>query len=180
MTVELKRAKGLGEVLRLWRLYREAFPAAERKPFSILLNMAKEGRGDFWVLQTQGRFAGMAFVIRGRGLVLLDYFAVTKSRRGTGVGTGALAALLEQYREEGFFLEIESTREASANAGQRVRRKRFYLSCGLEELGAEAVLFGVRMELLGTRCTMNYEQYRDFYRENLGQWAADHVQPVCQ
>ena len=37
-------------------------------------------------------------------------------------------------------------------------------------------LFGVKMELMGFDCTLSYEQYHSFYRDNYGQWAADHIQ----
>ncbi len=178
MRIHLCRPKGFGEWLRLWMLYMEAFPASERKPFSMLLKMEKSGKADFWVLKSDGGFAGMAFVIHGEGLVLLDYFAVDKAQRGRGVGTQALAALLETYRESGFFLEIESTLEPAANARQRSKRKAFYLSCGLQELGTEAMLFGVRMELLGVKCALDYAGYRSFYEKNLGPWAASHVAAV--
>ena len=76
-------------------------------------------------------------------------------------------------------MEIESTKDASADRPLRLRRKRFYLSCGLEEMGTEAELFGVNMELLGVRCHLNFQQYQSFYREHYNPWAADHIRP-CQ
>ncbi len=177
MNITLTRPHGLLEFARLWRLYLEAFPASERKPFALLRRMSREGTADFWNLEADGRFAGLAFVIRGDGIVLLDYFAVAKNKRGGGVGTAALAALLDRYRG-GFFLEIESTLEEAKNAAQRRKRKAFYLGCGLKELHTEAMLFGVRMELLGIGCTMSFDRYREFYRRHLGEWAAGHVAPV--
>ncbi len=178
MNMELHRPHGLLEYLRLWGLYLEAFPASERKPYAMLLKMERSGKADFWMLKADGKFAGMAFVIHGDGLVLLDYFAIDKSRRGRGVGTAALARLLEAYRKGGFYLEIESTLEPAENLVQRKKRKSFYLSCGLKELGTEAMLFGVRMELLGVNCNLDYGAYRAFYEKNLGPWAASHVGPV--
>ncbi len=178
MQIQLKRPRSPLEFLRLWGLYLEAFPASERKPFAFLVKMNREGTADFWRIEADGKFAGLAFVIHGDGLVLLDYFAIDRSRRGRGAGSAALRTLLERYREGGFFLEIESTREEASNAAQRQKRKAFYLGCGLQELNTEAMLFGVRMELLGLGCSMDYAGYKSFYRQNLGEWAAGHVAPI--
>ena len=41
--ITLERAKKW-DIPRVWLLYQRAFPAGERKPFSIILSMAKEGR----------------------------------------------------------------------------------------------------------------------------------------
>lgn len=37
-------------------------------------------------------------------------------------------------------------------------------------------LFGVRMELLGSGCGLDFDGYKAFYRENYNQWAADHIE----
>ena len=48
------------------------------------------------------------------------------------------------------------------------------------ELGTEANVFGVDMELLGSRCKLDFEGYRAFYRDHYGPWAAEHINPVEQ
>lgn len=178
--VELKNPKGPADWLRLYRLYREAFPDAERKPFGIIVNMHRQGKTDLWCLKTDNRFAGMAATINGDALVLLDYFAVERHLRGQGIGTAAMAALQEQYRDRGLFVEIESTRQPAPNQTEREKRKQFYRFSGMEELDTEADVFGVPMELLGSRCKLDFEGYRAFYRDNYGPWAAEHIRPVGQ
>lgn len=178
MQIQLQRPKTAAQWLRLYMLYRTAFPRAERKPFAMIRRMTKLGKTDTWCLIEQGEFVGLGITINGADTILLDYFAVVKNRRGSGIGTAALHALMEQYRDKGFFLEIESTLEAAPNLAQRQKRKRFYLAAGLEELGVQAKLFGVNMELLGVRCGLTYTAYRDFYRENYNSWAADHIGPA--
>lgn len=175
MQIELQRPRSSRDWLRLYRLYRTAFPRAERKPFSLIRRMTKLGRTDTWCLLQKGEFVGLGITINGPERILLDYFAVEKKHRGTGIGTAALGRLMEQYQDKGFFLEIESTLEHAPNQPQRLGRKRFYLSCGLKELGVQVKLFGVNMELLGVRCALDYETYRNFYRDNYSQWAADHI-----
>ena len=178
--VILKKPKGPADWLRLYRLYREAFPASERKPFGIIVKMHRQGNTDVWSVERDGRFAGLAATVNGDGLVLLDYFAVERHLRGQGVGTAAMAALQSQYRDRGLFVEIERTRTPSQNQSERLRRKQFYLTAGMAELGTEANVFGVDMELLGSRCRLDFEGYRAFYRDNYGPWAAERITPVEQ
>lgn len=172
---ELKRPAGLGDWVRLWKLYMTAFPASERKPFAMIVKMCKAGRTDIWCLEQNGEFRGLAITINSLDLVLLDYFAVAKELRGQGVGHEALAAILDYYRDRGLFLEIEDPARPGPDQALRQRRKAFYRSCGLEELGVKALLFGVPMELLGVRCAMTFEAYQDFFRNHYSAWVADRV-----
>ena len=163
-------------MLRLRRLYKEAFPRCERKPFSIIKSMAKRGKTDLWYFEDDGGFAGLAATINGKDAILIDYLAVKKSRRGGGVGTEMLSALLERYRDYGVFLEIEELDPTAENNTERVRRKAFYLRCGLIPMDTHVKLFGVDMELLGTRCHFDFDEYRDFYLQNYGKFAYDQIE----
>ena len=178
MEVKMKKPESVADWLRLYRLYLSAFPREERKPFGLILRMYRKGTTDVWCLKREGRFVGLGITINGPDLILLDYFAIEKKRRQQGVGSAALPVIVDYYGDKGFFLEIESTLEDAPNKNQRLRRKAFYLSCGLRELHTTAKLFGVNMELLGVRCQLNYDQYKAFYRDNYNQWAADHIAPT--
>lgn len=164
--------------LRIRRLYRTAFPAQERKPFWMIRCMARRGVTDVWCLRHEDRFAGLAITINSPQVVLLDYFAICPDLRGRGVGTAALQALDACYSPRGFYVEIESTLIPSRERELRLRRKRFYLAAGLQEMHTRAMLFGVEMELLGKRCHLDFQQYHAFYRDYYSQWAADHVTSV--
>lgn len=178
MEVILKAPKGVTKWIKLYALYKTAFPAAEQKPFGMVIRMYRKGKTDIWSLEKGGKFMGLAITINGEDVILLDYFAVEKKQRGNGIGTAALQALQDHYKGKGFFLEIESTFEEAANKAQRQMRKRFYLSCGLQELHTRAKLFGVNMELLGVDCQMDYSKYKAFYRDNYNVWAAEHITPA--
>ena len=162
----------------IFLLYRNAFPRYERKPFSRITSMVKAGRADLWTIREDGDFAGFAATVNAPELVLLDYLAVSKKYRGGGIGTAAMRTLMEHYRDRGFFVEIESTFEDAENLRERQKRKQFYVNCGMEPMGTEADLFGVRMELLGVRCHLDFESYRSFYRDHYSPWAAEHVKEV--
>ena len=178
MEIRLEKPARLGDWLRLYRLYMEAFPASERKPLSIILRMYRNGKVDIWCLREENAFVGLATTINGDDLTLLDYFAVEGKRRGQGVGSAALQKLLARYGEQGMFLEIETTAGNAPNQAQREKRKAFYLRSGLEELHTTAKLFGVQMELLGKNCSLDYAAYKAFYHTHYSPWAAEHVCPV--
>lgn len=175
--ITLQRAKKM-DIPSLYLLYLTAFPPSERKPFGKILRMAKEGRTDLWTIRRDGRFAGLASTVNSPEIVLLDYFAVKKSLRGKGVGSAALRQLAEHYENRGFFVEIESTFEKAENQLERENRKRFYENCGMIPMGTEADVFGIRMELLGIRCHLTIEEYRNFYETNYSPWAAKHIRLV--
>lgn len=157
------------------KLYNEAFPANEKKPFWLIRRKYKKGAADVWVLEQEGEFSGLAITMNGENLVLLDYFAVSADKRGSGIGGEALRALQEMYTERRFFLEIESIEEGAETQSERERRKRFYLANGMQELGVYVTLFGVDMELLGYHCEVNFDEYRGLYFDTYGNWAAKNV-----
>lgn len=176
MGITLKRPAGLLDWLQVYRLYRQAFPPSERKPFSIIIKMARKQVTDVWQLLSDGRFAGFATTINGDNLVMLDYLAVDQNVRSGGIGTQALRLLLDKYDGQGFFVEIESPFEEGDDQADRLRRRAFYRRCGLEPLAVMAVVFGVKMELLGRDCALDFDGYQAFYREYYSPWAAEHLE----
>lgn len=171
------KPSGLIQMLRIRLLYREAFPRCERKPFSIIKAMAERGRTDLWCFEDEHGFAGMCATINGPDKVLIDYLAVTRRRRGTGVGSKMLSELLEHYKDYGVFLEIEELDPTAENNAERVRRKDFYLRAGLVPMDTHVKLFGVDMELLGKGCHLTFDEYRDFYLTNYSRLAYDNIKP---
>ena len=171
MHTTLRAPKSPLDWLRIYLLYRRAFPREERKPFAIIRKMCKEGRTDVWLAKAGGRFAGLATTING-DVVLLDYLAVHPKLRSRGVGTAMVQALLTRY--ERLFVEIEAA-DRDDPTGEKARRKAFYLRNGLEEMHVTAILFGVRMELLGRNCSLDFDAYRAFYHDHYSPWAAEHV-----
>ena len=168
--------KGFSQWVDIYRLYQEAFPASEKKPFSMILKMHRKGASDVWRFTRDGKFAGLIITINGENHVLLDYLAVKKSRRGRGIGTEILKLMRQEYAGKGVFLEIESVYEECDNKQQRLRRKHFYEKSGMKSMEVFVWLFGVKMELMGFDCRLSYEDYHNFYRKNYNQWAADHIQ----
>ena len=175
-SLTLQKPRGLKRWLALYRLYRFAFPRSERKPFSVMLKKSREGKMDLWCLEEGGQFRGLVITINSPSLILVDYLAIAENFRGQGVGTAALDTIREHYKGRDIFLEIESVYEDTPNLPERLRRKAFYLRCGLVPMKVMVWLFGVKMELLGfDGCRIDYDTYHAFYRDNLGQWAANRI-----
>ncbi len=168
--------RGLRQWVDVYKLYQKAFPESEKKPFWLILKMFRKGTSDVWRFTRDGKFAGLIITINGEDHILLDYLAVEKSRRGTGIGTEILRLMRCHYTGKGVFLEIESVYDACDNQNQRIRRKHFYEKCGMTSMEVFVWLFGVKMELMGFDCSLSYEQYHAFYRDNYNQWAASHIQ----
>lgn len=174
MAVTLRKPATPLDWLRIRLLYRRAFPRYERKPFAIIRRMQKEGRTDLWLAEKDGRFAGLAATINSDDTILLDYLAVHEKLRGQGVGSTFLKSLLTHYDGRGLFVEIEAA-DRDDPTGEKQRRKQFYLRNGMTEMHVTAILFGVRMELLGRGCDLDFDGYREFYRTHYNAWAAEHV-----
>ena len=177
--MNLRKPKNLIEYVRIYTLYRRAFPVSEKKPFSMILKMEKCGATDVWYFEEDGKFLGLAITINSPDLILVDYFAVSEKLRGRGNGSGMLKSLIAHYSPRKVFLEIEFPYEDAENYADRVRRRRFYIQrVGLVPMETYACLFGVDMELLGTEgCHLTYDEYRDFYLNNYGKFAYDHITP---
>ena len=173
--MDIKQPKTFLQWMRIYRLYQSAFPANEKKPFSMIRSMQKKGRSDVWYCERDGKFAGLVITINGPEQILLDYLAVAKKRRGQGIGSEMLQVMREKYTGKGVFLEIETVDETAENFEERKRRKQFYLSNGMTPMNVFVELFGVDMELLGFDCTLTFEEYHAFYRDNYNAWAAEHV-----
>lgn len=152
------------DLVAIQKLYREAFPIEERKPFSMLLQKRGEQFVEILAIKTEeDRFCGLAITVLHKDMVLLDYFAIANECRDGGLGTKALGLLKARYADRRFFLEIESTDADVPDRVNRMRRKAFYEKNGLTPTSLLVNLFGVEMEILVNSCTVRYEEYHEMY-----------------
>ena len=173
--MKLRKAQSRKDWRDIKKLYNEAFPANEKKPFWLIRRKHRQQAADVWVMDQEGEFVGLAITMNGKDLVLLDYFAITKNMRNRGIGSKALAMLQMKYNDRRFFLEIESVDEPGETQEERQRRKKFYLTNGMQVLGVQVTLFGVDMELLGYNTKVNFDEYRGLYFDTYGNLAAKNV-----
>ena len=139
---------------QLRRLYREHvardFPPAERRPLSSILRLRRRGVYDAWGLYQGDTLLAYALLWRGAGCALLDYLAVCRELRGQGHGTRALELVKGQYSHMPLLAEVEALEDAvpPGENALRLRRLEFYRRAGFAPLGYQAVLFGVRYDML--------------------------------
>lgn len=151
------------------KLYQEAFPAIERKPFELILQKCREGQMELLAIEgEEGVFCGLAITVLYKDRVLLDYFAIAPEHRGGGIGSQILQLLKTRYEDKKFFLEIERSDVEAENKEQRIRRKSFYMRNGMVPMGYLVCVFGTEMEVLTDHCEVGYEEYHELYREVFG------------
>lgn len=156
-----------------FRLYRAAFPRAERKPFLQLLRARRRGKAELLgVFDDADTLCGIAILLKNDTHALLDYFAVMPKKRGDGIGSRALALLRDHCGERRFLLEIEQCDIPCENKEQRLRRRRFYLRNGMQPSGMLVLQNGVRLEVLCCGGDTSFAQYHTLIREGYGQRVA--------
>lgn len=176
--MKFRQARTLSDWKRIRTLYLEAFPKYERKPLGLIWLTQRRGLSHVWCIEEAGVFVGLAITLNVKDLVLLDYFAIDKKRRGGGLGTKSLRMLQKHYKGKRFFLEIESVYEKASNLAERKRRKAFYLANGMTEMNVLVNLFGTNMELLGDGCKVDFKSYYSVYEKAFGKAIAQNVKEV--
>lgn len=176
--MELKTVSEREEYEAIERIYNASFPDNERAPMRLLKKRAARGKADFLAIRDGGEVAGMAYCVCCRDLAYLFYIAVDKARRGRGVGTQAMTALLERYRGKRFFLALEQLDKTAENYAQRVKRHEFYLGCGLYDLPFRLkegeVIFaamGAKLSENGSQTesiTVRPEEYKELMSKYMG------------
>ena len=110
MSVKLKQVFSGKRLDEVHALYETAFPASEKKPFSMIVSGQGTGLVEILSLEENNRFLGLAIMAKAGDRVLLDYFAIADEVRGHGAGSAALQALRERYQGMRIIIEIESTK----------------------------------------------------------------------
>ncbi len=152
------------QLASLERLYLEAFPASERKPFPLLLAKSQEGFVELLALEGEDHtFLGLAITVLHQDMALLDYFAVVPDMRGQNKGSAALCLLKDRYRDKKLILEIEDPEEESENKEERLRRKAFYIRNNMVVMPCSLELFGIKMLLLTSGHMVSFEEYHKIY-----------------
>ncbi len=172
--MEIRAANGR-EFRKIKRIYLEAFPRTERKPFRMMKKKARQGAMELLSILDGGRIVGLAVTVRYQDVVLLDYFAISRACRGCSYGSEALGILKKRYEGQRLILEIELPDEHAVNQEDRIRRKKFYLKNGMRETGIRALVFQVPMEVLTAGGSLTYEEYHAVYEHTIGIFFAKKV-----
>lgn len=141
-------------------LYRKAFPADERMPFSVLLH-ENGRRNEIRVYLEEGLPVGFTVIFPYKDLVYLSYLAVEEDQRVQGYGGRILELTGERCRGKRIVVDIEECRDDAENAGERRKRKAFYQRHGYEPSGIFYRFYGVDYELLCSGGSLTKEEWQE-------------------
>ncbi len=122
------------------------FPPAELKPLNAIKYSVEKGWYTVYLAYDDSGVKGYAFIAScGDKIGFLDYFAVVKDYRSTGIGTEFFKKLAQLSDSDCILLETESV-ESAKNEEEIVTRKRriaFYRRSGCVNTGCMYNVFGV-------------------------------------
>lgn len=162
---------------QLFELYESAFPPEEKKTSEMLRFLVSQGRMEILAIVEDNTFIGLAIHLLSGKAALLDYFAITKEKRGQGYGGRIIAKLTEHFAGRPYIFEIEKQDSSADNALERKRRKAFYLRNGLKETGVYANVYHTDFELLTPDGQLTYGAYEEFLKEVLGEEIFQYISP---
>ena len=130
------------------------FPPAELKPLDAIKFSVSKGWYKVYMAYDEEGVKGYAFIADcSNSIGFLDYFAVVKKYRGTGVGTEFFRALGEFTNFDYIILETESIESSKNEEEERTRKRRidFYKRSGCINTGCMYNVFGVEYNVFINR-----------------------------
>lgn len=133
------------------------FPADELKPLERMIYTMQTGLSSAFGLYENNELRAYAVFIvpKGEQYGLLDYLAVVKQYRGTGVGHHFFTLIGDALKEKspwlkGFFIETENIDYAKDETERKIRQRRiaFYENNGCKSTKLGSCLFGVTYSIL--------------------------------
>ena len=162
--MELKTVQ-IHQWAQIKKIYPEAFPKAERKPFFLLKNSKKT---TIYTAVERDTLFGFVATVELRNMVMIDYLAVDSKARGKGAGSFLLQEICQRFPGRKMVLRIEKPDRSAENQRQRVARRRFYLKNGFTS--SELLVKGVSgtMEILNFGGRVSPKQYLELQEYALG------------
>lgn len=150
------------------RIYLEAFPKSEQKPFSSLKRGVKRGKLEIYAAKEEGTVLGFAVVIPHGDQVMVDYLAVNQRLRSRGTGSFILQQLCRRFSDKAVVLLIEELDEQAENYPQRVARRKFYVKNGFRSADLHPRINGSGMEVLVWGKPVTRQGYLNLQKHALG------------
>ena len=151
MVIIMLKKLNLDQIRHIHNTYMtEDFPADELKPLSSIERMLTAGVYSCYALYDGEELLAYAYLVEYKGYVLVDYFAVSKKRRGEGIGTRVISLLKELLAGKTILIECEDVAFSNDGAEENIRKRRiaFYEKAGFTLSGVKTKLFDVRYVIL--------------------------------
>ena len=143
----------LPEIREIYRKrMKNDFPGNELKQLAMIEKAFRDGRYLCYGVREGDDILAYAFFVLTEDVYMLDYFAVKRELRGSGIGSAFLKEMGRGYFSEAacVLLEVDDPSFAGSEEEKKVcdRRLAFYLRNGLLETGVRARTFGADFLIL--------------------------------
>jgi len=149
-------------------LYEEAFSKVQRVPPWILRYKMRKGKAGFNVIYEQDTWIGFIYNIEYKGLVFIQFFAISEACRSQGYGSKVLDSMRERHSGTRIILNIEKIDDQSKNYPQTVKRKAFYEKNGFRSSGYIVNEPGEQLEMLILGGSISKKEIEEMYKYLLG------------
>lgn len=146
------------------------FPPNEVKGLNKIIRNTKKDNYVSYGIYKNDEFVGYAYFVKNNKTIMLDYFAIIKDKRASGLGSEVLKRFIDEFKTKysTFLLESEDPLFAVNSSDKIIREKRieFYEKNGCEKINFKSKVYGVNYVLF---TLFNYddtnilEQYKDIY-----------------
>ena len=154
---------------KLERINMEAIPECERNSLDDLMDTGAEVLGIFLNDAPVGYFVLREY----KSLLYLAYFAVSYEHRSEGIGSKALAKLIDEKKNHQIVVEFEAPTGSETN-NMSIRRRAFYLRNGFYETGWFTYYDETEFEIACTSTSFDVKAFSEF-TEYLSTLVSDHI-----
>ena len=164
------------EVQKIKQLYETAFPEDEQIPWDDLMRLIGEMPLDFTAYYDGEAFIGFTIVYPRKSFNWFWYFAVREELRGKGYGQRILSQLLDNYEDQPFVLDMESTTQVCDNLEERRKRQAFYLRNGFRDTNVYRTYNDITMTIMMRgEGTFTMQDWDDLIHELQKFWWPDDI-----
>lgn len=150
------------------KIYLEAFPKAERKPFFVIKHSVKNGKAQLLTAIENDILQGFVMVIPYGNMVMVDYLAVSGKIRSRGTGSKIIQKVCERFIPKRIVLLIERLDDSAENKKQRIARRKFYLKNDFTSSDIYISGHSGKMEILNYGGKITPQEYIKLQRYALG------------
>ena len=161
--------KNSGHKEKLERINIEAIPECGRNSLDDLIDTGAEVQGIFLGDTPVGYFVLREY----RSILYLAYFAVSREHRSEGIGSKALAKLIDEKKDRQIVVEFETPHGSETN-DLSTRRRAFYLRNGFYETGWFTFYDETEFEIACTSTSFDIEAFNEF-TVYLSTLVSDHI-----
>lgn len=106
------------------KIYTEAFPKKEQKPFTSLKSSVKKGKTELLTASENDTLLGFTALIPYKDMVMVDYLAVNSAIRSKGTGSRILQNVCNLYSNKKIVLLIEQIDKMAENSQKKILSKK--------------------------------------------------------